>query len=197
MSFYDKIKTIAETMNGYNVIVDTSNGANVEFDKLEMPSILILIQQSGNYNTANSHYRDSSNVRIIIFNKIPQDFKNTDIDTIKESLKEDLVKLHHKIRYNFDFKINSTTLNYDLVYDEYDANLIGVVMNDTIIEIIGLNLACSINPQPQQFNVNILDQDDNIIKTFLSSGNYTVNILSGIQQVIGNTSTTIIQDIIN
>jgi hypothetical protein len=157
MSFYDKIKTIASTMSGYNVIVDTSNGANVEFDRLEMPAILILIQQSGTYNTANSHYRDSSNVRIIIFNKIPQDFKSTDIDTIKETLKEDLVRLHHKIRYNFDFKINSINLNYDLVYDEYDANLIGVVMNDTISERVGLNLACEdsggggVGPSPSTF----------------------------------------------
>lgn len=47
------------------------------------------------------------------------------------------------------------------------------------------------------FLVEIKDQDGNVIQTFNTSGEYTVTVLSGIQQVIGNTSTTITQDIIN
>lgn len=47
------------------------------------------------------------------------------------------------------------------------------------------------------FTVEIKDQDGNVIQTFNTSGEYTVTILSGIQQVIGNTSTTITQDIID
>ena len=47
------------------------------------------------------------------------------------------------------------------------------------------------------FTVEIKDQDGNILQTFNTSGEYVVTVLSGIQQVIGNTSTTITQDIIN
>ena len=47
------------------------------------------------------------------------------------------------------------------------------------------------------FTVEIKDQDGNILQTFNTSGEYTVTVLSGIQQVIGNTSTTITQDIID
>ena len=47
------------------------------------------------------------------------------------------------------------------------------------------------------FLVEIKDQDGNVIQTFNTSGEYTITVLSGIQQVIGNTSTTITQDIIN
>lgn len=174
MSFYDKIKNIAETITGYNVLVDTSNGANVEFDNITMPCILILIQQSGSYNTANSHYRDSANLRIFLFNKIVQDFNNEDVDAIKEQLKQDLILLHHRIRYNYDFKINTTSLNYEIVYDEMDANLFGVVINDTITERVGTNLACTETPQPQ--SVIIVDQDGNIIGTYEQGGTYTINI---------------------
>ncbi len=197
MSFYSKIKTIAQTMTDYNVIVDTTNGANVQFDTLEMPAILILVQQSGSINTNHAHYRDAANVRIILFNKIPQDFKDTDTDSIKDTLKNDLISLYHKIRFNFDFKVNTSELKYNIVYDEYDANLIGFVIDDTISERVGINLACDVTPQPQSFEVNILDQDGNIIRTFTTSGTYTVTLFTGIQQVIGNTSTTITQDIID
>lgn len=47
------------------------------------------------------------------------------------------------------------------------------------------------------FTVEIKDQSGNILQTFNTSGEYVVTVLSGIQQVIGNTSTTITQDIID
>jgi hypothetical protein len=47
------------------------------------------------------------------------------------------------------------------------------------------------------FVVEIKDQDGNVLQTFNTSGQYVVTVLSGIQQVIGNTATTITQDIIN
>ena len=178
MSFYSKIKAIAETMTGYTVTIDTSNGANIDFDNMVFPCIFISIQQSGTYNTNNSHYRDSANVRISTLNKIPQDFNSADIDTIKETLKTDLVTLQHKIRYNFDFKINATDLKYDLVYDEYDTNLLGVVINDTITERVGLNLACTLTPQPQSILVIVKDQDGNTLGTYTQNGTYTINVTS-------------------
>ena len=45
------------------------------------------------------------------------------------------------------------------------------------------------------FLVEIKDQDGNVIQTFNTSGQYVVTVLSGIQQVIGNTTTTITQDL--
>ncbi len=47
------------------------------------------------------------------------------------------------------------------------------------------------------FTVEIKDQDGNVLQTFVTSGEYVVTVLSGIQQVIGNTATTITQDIID
>jgi hypothetical protein len=47
------------------------------------------------------------------------------------------------------------------------------------------------------FVVEIKDQDGNVLQTFNTSGEYVVTVLTGIQQVIGNTSTTITQDIID
>lgn len=67
----------------------------------------------------------------------------------------------------------------------------GTVFNNDYIYIAGSNAQCG------SFVVEIKDQDGNVIQTFNTSGEYTVNILTGIQQVIGNTSTTIIQDIID
>ena len=45
--------------------------------------------------------------------------------------------------------------------------------------------------------MEIKDQDGNVLQTFVTSGEYVVTVLSGIQQVIGNTSTTITQNIID
>ena len=47
------------------------------------------------------------------------------------------------------------------------------------------------------FEVLIKDQDGNVIETFNTSGEYVVTMLTRLKQVIGNTDTTFIQDIIN
>lgn len=193
MSFYDKIKTIAETMTNYSVVVDSANGANIDFDTLPFPAILIVIQQAGKYNTSNSHYRDSSKVRISVLNKITQGAKSEEIEPIKTALKADLIELYHKIRFNFDFKTIANALDYNVVYDDSDANLLGIIIEDTLTERIGYNLACNTVPQPQTFDVIIKDQDGNVIQTFNTSGQYVVTVLTSIQDTITANTSTIIE----
>ncbi len=142
MDINAKVKLLAETMSGYTVIVDTPNGANVELDKTAMPCILIFIQESGEFLSANSHYRDSVNIRVAVLNKMTKGFKESDVEAMRYILKQDMILLYHKLKYDFQFKINTELIKYEIVYDEFDANLIGVVFNDNIKERTGINLAC-------------------------------------------------------
>jgi hypothetical protein len=144
MDINAKIKLIAETMTGYSVVVDTSNGANVELSKITMPCILVFIQETGEFASNNSHYRDSVNIRVAFLNKMPKGFKESDVETMRYELKQDMVILYHKLKFDFQFKINNETVRYEIVYDEFDDNLIGVVFNDNIKERVGLNLACDV-----------------------------------------------------
>lgn len=142
MDINEKIKLIAETITGYSVIVDTDNGANVEIAKTPMPCILIFIQETGEFDTKNSHYRDSVNIRIAFLNLMPKGFKESDVETNRYALKQDMVLLYHKLKYDFQFKTNVDKVKYEIVYDEYDDNLIGVVFSDNVSERVGRNLAC-------------------------------------------------------
>ncbi len=142
MDVNEKIKLLAETMSGYTVIVDTTNGANVRLDKTAMPCILIFIQDTGEYLATNSHYRDSVNIRVAFLNKIPKGFTEDDVKSMRYILKQDMILFYHKLKYDFQFSINNNSVKYELAYDEMDANLIGVVFNDNIKERVGINLAC-------------------------------------------------------
>lgn len=142
MDINAKIKLLADTMTGYSVIVDSSNGANVELPKVAMPCILVFIQDTGEFKTDNSHYRDSINIKIAFLNKMPKGFKESDVESMRYDLKQDMILLYHKLKFDFQFKINNEALKYEIVYDEFDDNLIGVVFNDNIKERVGLNLAC-------------------------------------------------------
>lgn len=144
MDINAKIKLIAETMTGYSVVVDTSNGANVELSKITMPCILVFIQETGEFASNNSHYRDSVNIRVAFLNKMPKGFKESDVEAMRYALKQDMVILYHKLKFDFQFKINNETVRYEIVYDEFDDNLLGVVFNDNIKERVGLNLACDV-----------------------------------------------------
>jgi len=183
MDVNNNIKLIAETISGYTVIVDSSNGANVKLDKTAMPCILIFIQDSGEYNSSNSHYRDSVNIKIAVLNKIHKGFIESDVDTIRATLKNDMVLLYHRLKNNFQFEVNTKSLKYEVVYDDFDANLIGVTFADNVKERVGVNLFCNPVPQPSGFEVIIKDQDGNILQIFTESGEYVVNLEP--QEMIG------------
>jgi hypothetical protein len=142
MDINAKIKLLAETMSGYSVIVDSSNGANVELSKVAMPCILIFIQDTGEFLSLNSHYRDSVNIKVAVLNKIPKGFKESDVESMRYDLKNDMILLYHKLKFDFQFKINTESIKYEIVYDEFDDNLIGVTFTDNVKERVGLNLAC-------------------------------------------------------
>jgi hypothetical protein len=67
--------------------------------------------------------------------------------------------------------------------------LSGNILDDNYIYVGGTTAG--------NFLVEIKDQDGNVLQSFDTSGQYVVTVLSGIQQVIGNTNTTITQDIID
>lgn len=69
----------------------------------------------------------------------------------------------------------------------------GTILDNNYIYVGGATEA----PIVGNFKVEIKDQDGNILQTFNTSGEYMVTVLTGIQQVIGNTNTTVIQNIIN
>lgn len=144
MNINSKIKLLAETFTGYSVLVDSSNGANVELSKVQMPCILVFIQENGEYLSTNSHYRDSVNIKIAVLNKIKKGFTDSDVDTMRHDLKNDAVLLYHRLKFDFEFKVNSDAIKYEIVYDEFDDNLIGITFSDTIKERVGINLACEV-----------------------------------------------------
>ena len=144
MDINAKIKLIAETMSGYTILVDSSNGANVQLSKIAMPCILVFIQDTGEVLSTNSHYRDSVNIRVAFLNKMPKGFKESDVETMRYELKQDMFILFHKLKFDFQFKTNTESLRYEIVYDEFDDNLLGVVFNDNIKERVGLNLSCDV-----------------------------------------------------
>jgi hypothetical protein len=88
----------------------------------------------------------------------------------------------------FELELSSHMSNYSCSLPIAAGNL----LDDNYI-YVGGNYA---PPMTGDFTVLIKDQDGNVIQTFTTSGEYMVNILTGIQQVIGNTTPVIIQNII-
>lgn len=66
----------------------------------------------------------------------------------------------------------------------------GNILDGNYLYLGGSTTSCG------SFTVDIKDQNGNIIQTFNTSGQYTVTVLTGIQQVIGNTTTNITQNLI-
>ena len=88
------------------------------------------------------------------------------------------------------------SVDFTISYVNTNCGICDIEDNDKDDDGDFIYIPCS-SQKCDTFVVEIKDQDGNVLQTFNTSGEYMVTVLSGIQQVIGNTTTTITQDIID
>ncbi|RTK92632.1 MAG: hypothetical protein EKK61_03630 [Rickettsiales bacterium] len=153
----------------------------------------------------------------LVYFSFTDDSKEWPIDKRKQAIKNVLTNLKFtafkEMSSDINISINSVNDNFEKVFKaETNQDFEGgvwptiIAVDFTINYKTSTNSECqdlcvnsdfSINQNNCNFEVVILDQDGNIIETFTESGNYTVTLLTTLQQQIGNTNTTVIQNIIN
>lgn len=133
-----KIRTIAERIEGVAYMFADFAQANVELDKIEKPTILHVLPASGKINLRRDVIRDKPETQIWFLCPSDFDFEGDENDCRIEVMK--------RIAYQFIYELNKSELfeqlegdiPYQVAYDAFDVNLTGVCIMPTLIEIDGL-----------------------------------------------------------
>lgn len=153
----------------------------------------------------------------LVYYSFTDDSKEWPIDKRKQAIKNVLTNLKFagfkEMSSDINIVINSVNDNFEKVFKlETNEDYSGEVWPTLIALDFTINYKTSTNSECQDLCVNtefdnnqncgnfevvILDQDGNILETFNESGQYTVTLITTLQQQIGNTNTTVIQNIIN
>lgn len=165
-----KLKAIAETIEGFNVLFDNESGAQIDLSKTLPPMILIYTQNNGQVNSNNAHYRDNANFLFIFLDKQTRDYRGSQVDPIIDALKKKTYELAEKIKRETSLKLNTTQINYTVRYNQFGENLCGVSFSLNILERIGTDLGCEIETYSLEILESIYEVDSETGQRFVYTG---------------------------
>ena len=191
----------------------SDNVGNVAYIRLLQPETA---RETKRISSSSKKFNYSAKCRLVYYS-FTDDAKEWPIDKRKQAIKNVLNNLtflgFKEMSSEISISINTVDDNFQKVFKAETNQDFSVDKWPFIIAIdFTINYTTSTNSECQDLCVNtefdnnqnccnfevvILDQDGNILETFNESGQYTVTLITTLQQQIGNTNTTVIQNIIN
>lgn len=138
-----KIQAIVKSMNE-DVEYQFMNWAqaNVQLDKVSKPTIVYVLPPSGTLSFSWKDVKDSPNSQIAFVCNTKFDFNGQENDGIIEAMKRLCIRFIRKLNESNLFEPIDGSILYRVLYDYLDANVTGVVIEPTLIEVDGVSL-CS------------------------------------------------------
>lgn len=136
-----KIRAIAETFEGYGYYFADFAQANVEFDKIERPTILYVLPPGGKMNLHNDAFLDSPETQLWFLCPADFDFDGDENDCRVEAMKRLGMRFIDAINKSGEFEYIEE-FEYKVAYDTFDMNLTGVCFMPNLKEKRGV-LICN------------------------------------------------------
>lgn len=136
-----KVRRIVESL-GENVgyqFCDWSQ-ANVELDKVKIPTIIYVLPPSGTLFFTWREVLDRPNVQIAFVSPTDFDFDGEENDGIIEEMKRLCIRFVKAVNESDYFEAIEGDLPYQALYDHLDHNVTGIVISPTLKELEGVNL---------------------------------------------------------
>lgn len=139
-----KVQAIVKSM-GEDVEYQFMNWAqaNVRLDKVSRPTIVYVLPPSGNLTFSWKDVKDSPNSQIAFVCNTKFDFDGQENDGIIEAMKRLCIRFIRKLNDSGLFSPIDGAIQYRVLYDYLDANVTGIVIEPTLVEINGISL-CSL-----------------------------------------------------
>lgn len=146
-----KINKIVQIMGGLSYIFDNWHTANFRLDKKRLPAVVNVLPASGVFNVEDRRMRDFPNCLIAFIDKTDFDFDGKENDVILERCKNYAMEFILTANASGLFEPISGYVNYSVLYDKFDVNVTGVVLELQLREKQGINL-CYGKPIKDYFN---------------------------------------------
>lgn len=137
-----KVKAIVDSMNeDVEYMFMNWAQANVKLDKVTRPSIVYVLPPSGTLTFSWKDVKDAPNSQIGFICNTKFDFNGRENDGIIEAMKRLCIRFIRKLNESGYFEpIVETSLTYRVMYDYLDANVTGIIIDPTLIEVVGVSI---------------------------------------------------------
>ncbi len=134
-----KIRAIAESM-GVNYLFCNWAQANVEFDKIDCPTIVYVLPPSGDLYFSWQEVKDYPEAQIAFLCSTEFDFESDENDALIEQMKRLCIRFVKVLNESGYFAQIEGKLPYQVLYDHLDENVTGIVITPTLEEEEGVSV---------------------------------------------------------
>lgn len=146
-----KINKVVQRMGGLTYIFDNWQTANIKLDRKVLPAVINVLPVSGEINLSPTKMRDYPNCLLAFVDKADFDFDGTENDRTLERCKNLAMEFILTCNQSGFFEQIEGSIRYSVLYDKFDVNVTGIVLELQLKELQGINL-CADKPIKEYFN---------------------------------------------
>lgn len=136
MTIQDKVKAIAERVEGVDYLFENWAKANIELDDIERPTIVYILPASGTMSVRYNAVTDAPMAQIAVLSPTELDFDSAENDDIIEMCKDIFVSFLRELNKGEYFEpIEGGDIPYQVVYDKLDVNTTGIIVTLALKEL--------------------------------------------------------------
>lgn len=138
MTVEQKVKSVAETMDGLTYVFENWTKADIRIERLPLPAMVNLLPVSGSFKLKNNQFKDQPNCMFAFFDKSERDSNGSEYDTVVDRCKALAMELIVKLNNSGFFEPIEGEISYSVSLDKLSTSVSGIIVSVQLKEAKGV-----------------------------------------------------------
>lgn len=138
MTVEQKVKSIAETMDGLTYVFENWTKTDIRIERLPLPAMVNLLPVSGSFKLKNNQFKDWPNCMLAFFDKSERDSNGTEYDTVVDRCKALAMEFIVKLNDSGLFDPIDGEIRYSVSLDKLSTSVSGIIVSIQLKEANGI-----------------------------------------------------------
>lgn len=137
MTVEQKVKSVAETMEGLTYVFENWTKADIRIERLPLPAMVNLLPVSGSFKLKNNQFKDQPNCMFAFFDKSERDSNGSEYDTVVDRCKALAMEFIVKLNNSGFFEPIEGEISYSVSLDKLSTSVSGIIVSVQLKELKG------------------------------------------------------------
>lgn len=138
MTVEQKVKSVAETMEGLTYVFENWTKADIRIERLPLPAMVNLLPVSGSFKLKNNQFKDQPNCMFAFFDKSERDSNGSEYDTVVDRCKALAMEFIAKLNNSGLFEPIEGEIGYSVSLDKLSTSVSGIIVSVQLKELKGV-----------------------------------------------------------
>lgn len=138
MTVEQKVKSVAETMEGLTYVFENWTKADIRIERLPLPAMVNLLPVSGYFKLKNNQFKDQPNCMFAFFDKSERDSNGSEYDTVVDRCKALAMEFIVKLNNSGFFEPIEGEISYSVSLDKLSTSVSGIIVSVQLKELKGV-----------------------------------------------------------